>query len=93
MAYVITRRCADVCDTRCVDACPVQCIAGPDAPAALRGGKRPGAQLFIDPEGCIDCNACLPVCPAQAIYPEDELPAAYADDALRNAAFFHVDAA
>ncbi|MCA8921818.1 MAG: ferredoxin family protein [Planctomycetes bacterium] len=93
MAYVITRRCVGVCDTRCVDACPVECISGPAPPEALRGGKVSGAQLFVDPDGCIDCNACLPVCPAGAIFPEHELPLAYAEDAARNASFFRPDAA
>lgn len=88
MAYVITQRCVGVCDTRCVEACPMDCIAGPEPLDSLRGGKRPGSQLFVDPDGCIDCNACLPVCPAEAIFPDDALPAQFAEDLARNAAFF-----
>jgi ferredoxin len=31
-------------------------------------------KLYIDPKTCIDCGACVPVCPVQAIFPQDELP-------------------
>jgi ferredoxin len=30
--------------------------------------------LYINPETCIDCDACVPACPVSAIYPEDEVP-------------------
>jgi NAD-dependent dihydropyrimidine dehydrogenase PreA subunit len=30
--------------------------------------------LFINPMECIDCGACVPVCPVQAIYAEGDLP-------------------
>ena len=30
--------------------------------------------LVIDPEECIDCGACEPECPVEAIFPEDALP-------------------
>ncbi len=33
--------------------------------------------FYIDPDTCIDCNACVPVCPYEAIYPEYEVPADY----------------
>jgi ferredoxin len=33
--------------------------------------------MYIDPDTCIDCGACVPECPFAAIYPEDEVPAAY----------------
>jgi ferredoxin len=32
------------------------------------------SQLYIDPVECIDCGACVPVCPVSAIFPVDELP-------------------
>jgi ferredoxin len=41
--------------------------------------------MFIDPDECIDCGACQPVCPADAIYPDDDAPA---EDTARNARFF-----
>ena len=62
MAYVITEACIGLKDKACVDVCPVDCIyEGPD-------------QLFIHPDECIDCGACEPECPVEAIFPEDALP-------------------
>jgi ferredoxin len=77
MAYVIAEACIDVMDQACIRVCPVACIhfdAGEDR------------KLYIDPDECIDCGACEPVCPVKAIYAEFDLPAQwrpYADiDAL-----------
>lgn len=44
--------------------------------------------FYIDPDTCIDCGACVPVCPPEAIFPEDKVPAEYAEDADVNALFF-----
>lgn len=44
--------------------------------------------LYIDPDGCIDCGACVAECPAGAIFPEGEVPAAYAEDIGANRRFF-----
>lgn len=94
MTFVITRSCEGTCDTACVDVCPCDCIAGPVPVALLREHKTPdrgrrfaGVQLFIDPAECIDCGACVPECPVDAI----EADVALADDdhdLRRNAAFF-----
>ena len=95
MSYVITSACAGVCAAACVEECPVECIAGPvpletlrAVPAAGRAARFPGVQLYIDPERCIDCNACAPVCPAGAIHPADAVPPEHAAAAAENAAFF-----
>ena len=65
MTYIIAKACVDVRDGACVDVCPVDCIY-----------SKPGdAQLYINPEECIDCAACEPVCPVNAIFPEDQVPA------------------
>jgi NAD-dependent dihydropyrimidine dehydrogenase PreA subunit len=93
MAHVITQRCAGTCDTACVEVCPVDCIHGPIDLKAIRStpaGERArlGLQLFIDPDECTDCGACLPECPVEAIYLDTALPDQHAGDGERNAAFF-----
>jgi len=95
MAYVITSRCAGTCDTVCTSVCPVDCIDGPiplatlrATPVAERGQRYPGLQLFINPEECICCGACLDECPVGAIYQEEDVPAAHHTDIAANARFF-----
>jgi ferredoxin--NADP+ reductase len=44
--------------------------------------------FYIDPDTCIDCGACVPACPADAIFPEDEVPPEYAGDLVENQRFF-----
>lgn len=70
MAYVIAEPCIGVKDTACVDACPVDCIH-PRKDEAEFGEAQ---QLYIDPQECIDCGACVPVCPVSAIFALDDLP-------------------
>ncbi len=70
MAYVIAEPCIGVKDTACVDACPVDCIH----PTKNEIEFAAATQLYIDPIECIDCGACVPVCPVSAIYLEDDLP-------------------
>ncbi len=82
MVYVITRLCRDCVDGACVDACPVDCILEhrpPDGPSTLP------RQLFIDPDICIGCAQCEPVCPWEAIYEDGDVPAAFEDDVALNA--------
>jgi len=89
MAHVITQKCVGTCDSACVDVCPCDCIAGPipiDQLRALPPAQR--GQLFIDPDDCIDCGACLAECPAAAIYLDDDVPAEHRADIARNAEFF-----
>jgi ferredoxin len=95
MAYVIIQKCIGTCDTACVDVCPCDCIRGPVAlddirsvPTDARPSHFPRLQLFIDPNDCIDCGACLPECPAEAIFEENDVPAAFHADIERNARFF-----
>ena len=66
MPYFITNACVDTKDTACVSVCPVDCIHPVD------GENEP--MLYIDPDECIDCGACEPECPVEAIYAEDDLP-------------------
>ena len=63
MAYTIAEPCIDTKDTACVEVCPVDCIhPKKEAPEFESENK-----LYIDPETCIDCGACVPVCPVKAI--------------------------
>ncbi|HEY2834667.1 MAG TPA: ferredoxin [Sporichthyaceae bacterium] len=55
MPYVIADPCIDVMDTSCTEECPVDCI--------YEGDRK----LYINPKECIDCGACEPVCPVEAI--------------------------
>lgn len=65
MTFVIAEACVDVIDKACIGVCPVACIEFEE------GTDR---KLFIDPDVCIDCAACEPVCPVEAIYDEYNLP-------------------
>jgi NAD-dependent dihydropyrimidine dehydrogenase PreA subunit len=62
VTYVIAEPCIDVKDRSCIDVCPVDCIHEAER------------MLVIDPEECIDCGACEPECPVEAIFPQDALP-------------------
>jgi ferredoxin len=62
MSFVVTESCIRCRYTDCVDVCPVDCFKeGPNF-------------LVIDPDECIDCAVCVPECPVEAIYHEDEVP-------------------
>jgi ferredoxin len=68
MTHIITSLCLR--DPGCVEVCPVECIV-PGFPT----DKFPW--YYIDPDTCIDCGACIPECPYEAIFPEDEVPTSY----------------
>jgi len=70
MAYVIAEPCTGVKDTACVDVCPVDAIH----PKRTETGFSTAPQLYISAEDCVCCGACVPVCPARAIYAEEDLP-------------------
>lgn len=76
MAYVITEPCVDVNDKACIDECPVDCI--------YQGTR----MLYIQPDECVDCGACEPVCPVQAIYHEDDVPEQWSEYQQINQDFF-----
>ncbi len=78
MTYVIAEPCIDVKDKSCVEVCPVDCIHGKDD----------DRQLFINPEECIDCGACEPACPVQAIFPQEEVPEKWKSFLEINAQYF-----
>ena len=79
MAYVIAEPCIDVKDRACVGECPVDCI--------YEGGR----MLYIQPEECVDCDACVPVCPVTAIFSEDDVPSEWKAFVSINTGFFTED--
>ena len=77
MTYVITSSCVDIKDMSCIEECPVDCI--------YEGDRK----LYIQPKECIDCGACEPVCPVEAIYPDRTVPEELKADVEDNRAFFY----
>ena len=62
MTYIVTEKCVDCLYTDCVSVCPVDAFHElPD-------------RLYINPETCIDCNACVDECPVEAIYADMDVP-------------------
>src|ERR1019366_9255317 len=84
MAYVIAEPCIGTKDTACVDACPVDCIH----PKKDSDKYATEEMLYIDPVECIDCGACVPVCPVSAIFALDDLPEKWKEYTERNAKYF-----
>lgn len=78
VTYVIAEPCVDVLDRACVEECPVDCIYE---------GKR---MLYIQPDECVDCGACEPVCPVEAIFYEDDVPDEWERYTVANVEFFDV---
>jgi NAD-dependent dihydropyrimidine dehydrogenase PreA subunit len=76
MTYTIAEPCIDVKDRACVEECPVDCI--------YEGAR----MLYIHPEECIDCGACEPACPVEAIFYEDDVPEEWQIFTPINAEFF-----
>ena len=101
MTYIIADPCVSVCDTSCVEVCPVDCIHGPfekdDSGEGAKdmkdaGENIDGLQLYIDPEECIDCGACEPECPVEAIFEESEVPEEWNEFTAKNYEFFGQEA-
>ncbi len=62
MAHIVTANCNDCKYTDCCVVCPVECFYQDDM------------MLYIDPNDCIDCEACVPECPVEAIFAEANTP-------------------
>jgi ferredoxin len=67
MAYVVTEPCFGCKYTDCVVVCPADCFYEGDQ------------MLFIHPDECVDCSACQPECPVEAIFPEQDVPEEWKD--------------
>ncbi len=63
MTMVVTQPCFGCKYTDCVTVCPVDCFHEGES------------MLYIDPEACTECGACVAECPVQAIFQEDDVPA------------------
>jgi ferredoxin--NADP+ reductase len=83
MTYVITESCVGVKDVSCVAVCPVNCIIATDDDPFM----------MIDPSECIDCGACIPECPVDAIYPEDTVPPGQEQWKAINQSYFQLEPA
>jgi NAD-dependent dihydropyrimidine dehydrogenase PreA subunit len=77
MTYVIALPCVDLLDKTCIAECPVDCIYE---------GER---MMYIHPDECVDCGACEPVCPVQAISADTQVPPQWGVFYNVNIEFFH----
>jgi NAD-dependent dihydropyrimidine dehydrogenase PreA subunit len=77
LPFIIGSPCIDVRDRSCIEECPVDCI--------YEGARK----LYINPTECIDCGACMPVCPVEAITMDRRTPASELVFVRDNDDFFH----
>ena len=73
MTHVVTKPCDGCRYTDCVVVCPVECF------------YEDKNMLYIHPDECIDCEACVPECPVEAIFHEDDVPDEWKDFIQLNA--------
>ncbi len=73
MAYVVCEPCCECKYTDCVVVCPMECFYQDEA------------QLYIDPVDCIDCEACVPECPVEAIFHDSSVPSQWTEFVQLNA--------
>ena len=82
MSYIIGNKCVGVKDGICIEVCPIEdtIVEGPDS-------------MYINPDTCIDCGACLPECPVDAIYDseEDAIEAGELEAVQNNYKYFKLD--
>jgi ferredoxin len=87
MSYIIGKGCIGCIDGGCLKVCPINCIHGPilttnagvGAPQLSKEEKQ-GKQLYINPNDCILCGACVPECPEDAIYPSEKFAKLMGDE-------------
>src|SRR5215831_5266637 len=73
MAYIVCEPCRECKYTDCVTVCPTECFYQDES------------MLYIDPDECIDCEACVPECPVEAIFHENIVPSAWTHCVALNA--------
>jgi ferredoxin len=84
VAYIICEPCIGTKDSACVDVCPVDCIHPRKDESAFATTE----MLYIHPDECIDCGACVPACPVEAIFALDETPEKWKSFIPVNAQFY-----
>lgn len=83
MAYAITDKC--IKDELCVEVCPTDCIH----PKKDEAQFATATQLYVDPVGCIDCGACVPVCTSDSIFAAEDLPEDKKEFLEKNAKYYN----
>jgi ferredoxin len=73
VSHIVTANCNDCKYTDCCVVCPVECFYQDEM------------MLYIDPQDCIDCEACVPECPVEAIFAEANTPAQWTSYVQLNA--------
>lgn len=76
MAFVVTQACIDIKDKSCMQVCPADCL--------FEGDR----MMYINPDLCINCGACEPACPQEAILLDEELEGDNAQFISINEQFF-----
>jgi ferredoxin len=79
MSFIIGNKCISCIDGACLKVCPMDCIHGPISTTNMGIGasqlsieQKMGKQLYINPDECIDCGACVPECPVDAIFSSEK---------------------
>ncbi|MFT4710751.1 MAG: ferredoxin [Bacteroidia bacterium] len=85
MPHIIAEPCVNTKDTACAEVCPVDCIH----PLKDEEEYAEAKMLYINPDECIDCGACIPECPVDAIFEEEDLPAQWSEYTQLNEDFYN----
>ncbi|MDG1498949.1 MAG: ferredoxin family protein [Planctomycetota bacterium] len=85
MPHIIAEPCVNTKDTACAEVCPVDCIH----PLKDEEEYEEAKMLYINPDECIDCGACIPECPVDAIFDEDDLPPQWTEYTQINEDFYN----
>ncbi|GAB5516682.1 indolepyruvate ferredoxin oxidoreductase subunit alpha [Rhodopirellula baltica] len=73
MTMVVTQPCIGCKDKACLTVCPTDCFHEDEQ------------MVYINPDNCVDCEACIPECPTEAIFGEDDVPERWKDFIALNA--------
>lgn len=85
MPHVICEPCVGAKHRDCIEVCPVDCIH------PKLEEDQGEVMLFIHPDECIDCGACIPACPVSAIFIEEDIPQPWQGYIQKNRDYFELD--